>query len=87
MIIWGDNEYGQLGLGQNSVKQTIIPTQLLSMRSLPVYQIFSGANHSGCLTHSGAIFVWGKNNFGQLGMSVNRKFVKFAYFFVESYNR
>ena len=37
------------------------------MRSLPISQIFSGSNHSGCLTHSGAIFVWGKNNFGQLG--------------------
>lgn len=67
IIVWGDNSHGQLGLGPGSGQMIKIPSIMVAMRSLPISQIFSGSNHSGCLTHSGAIFVWGKNNFGQLG--------------------
>lgn len=67
MFVWGKNDQGQLGLGGNNRESKIIPTPILSLRALPISQIFSGANHSGVLTASGAIFVWGRNAWGQLG--------------------
>ena len=71
MVVWGSNEHGQLGLGAGQPSLVAAPTPLAAMHGLPILQIFSGANHSGCLTHSGAIFAWGKNNFGQLGTGSN----------------
>ena len=57
---------GQLGLGPNREAKSS-PTPVLSLRALPISQVFSGSNHSGVLTSSGAIFVWGRNAWGQLG--------------------
>ena len=71
ILVWGSNEHGQLGLGAGGQPTVTHPLPLTTMHGLPIVQIFSGANHSGCLTYSGAIFAWGKNNFGQLGTGTN----------------
>lgn len=64
---WGDNQYGQLGMGDKG-ESSDKPVELKSLHGLPIVQIASGGFHCLTLTCSGTIFGWGKNNFGQLGL-------------------
>uniref|UniRef100_A0A672H1P7 HECT domain-containing protein n=1 Tax=Salarias fasciatus TaxID=181472 RepID=A0A672H1P7_SALFA len=65
---WGQNRYGQLGLGANA--QSISTPQLIqSLQGIPFAQISAGGAHSFALTLSGAVFGWGRNKFGQLGLN------------------
>ncbi|NWV58893.1 HERC4 ligase, partial [Malurus elegans] len=65
---WGQNKYGQLGLGYEYNKQTS-PQVIKSLLGIPFAQIAAGGAHSFVLTLSGAIFGWGRNKFGQLGLN------------------
>ncbi|NWW65047.1 HERC4 ligase, partial [Ifrita kowaldi] len=65
---WGQNKYGQLGLGYEYKKQTS-PQMIKSLLGIPFAQIAAGGAHSFVLTLSGAIFGWGRNKFGQLGLN------------------
>uniref|UniRef100_A0A182Y3G7 RCC1-like domain-containing protein n=1 Tax=Anopheles stephensi TaxID=30069 RepID=A0A182Y3G7_ANOST len=44
--------------------------QCLEEQTLPedVIKLESGWTHSGCLTTNGTVYLWGRNNYGQLGM-------------------
>lgn len=65
---WGQNRYGQLGLGING--QSIPAPQIIqSLQGIPFAQISAGGAHSFALTLSGAVFGWGRNKFGQLGLN------------------
>lgn len=70
---FGSNIHGQLGLGFDSEKVTK-PTLIKSLLGIPTAYISSGGNHSFVLTKSGAVYGFGKNLFGQLG--VNDQFSK-----------
>uniref|UniRef100_A0A8D0BMM1 HECT and RLD domain containing E3 ubiquitin protein ligase 4 n=1 Tax=Salvator merianae TaxID=96440 RepID=A0A8D0BMM1_SALMN len=65
---WGENKHGQLGLGYEFKKQTS-PQLLKSLLGIPFAQIEAGGAHSFALTLSGAVFGWGRNKFGQLGLN------------------
>ncbi|XP_056291834.1 probable E3 ubiquitin-protein ligase HERC4 [Pseudoliparis swirei] len=65
---WGQNRYGQLGLGSRGPGVSS-PTLLRSLQSVPFAQLAAGGAHSFALTLSGAAFGWGRNHFGQLGLS------------------
>ncbi|KAM6130608.1 putative E3 ubiquitin-protein ligase HERC4 isoform 1-T2 [Phoenicopterus ruber ruber] len=65
---WGQNKYGQLGLGYEYKKQNS-PHMIKSLLGIPFAQIAAGGAHSFVLTLSGAIFGWGRNKFGQLGLN------------------
>ncbi|XP_030058993.1 putative E3 ubiquitin-protein ligase HERC4 isoform X2 [Microcaecilia unicolor] len=65
---WGQNKYGQLGIGYECKKQ-ISPQLVKSLLGIPFTQIAAGGAHSVVLTLSGAIFGWGRNKFGQLGLN------------------
>lgn len=65
---WGQNRYGQLGLGTSG--QSIATPQIIhSLQGIPFAQISAGGAHSFALTLSGAVFGWGRNKFGQLGLN------------------
>uniref|UniRef100_A0A7N6AFY2 HECT domain-containing protein n=1 Tax=Anabas testudineus TaxID=64144 RepID=A0A7N6AFY2_ANATE len=65
---WGQNRYGQLGLGTSG--QSIATPQIIqSLQGIPFAQISAGGAHSFALTVSGAVFGWGRNKFGQLGLN------------------
>ncbi|XP_063583445.1 probable E3 ubiquitin-protein ligase HERC4 isoform X5 [Pongo abelii] len=68
VFCWGQNKYGQLGLGTDCKKQTS-PQLLKSLLGIPFVQVAAGGAHSFVLTLSGAIFGWGRNKFGQLGLN------------------
>ncbi|XP_027747969.1 probable E3 ubiquitin-protein ligase HERC3 [Empidonax traillii] len=67
LFTWGQNTHGQLGLGSQT---TFIPQARLveRLRGVPLAQIAAGGAHSTTVSLSGAVYSWGKNNFGQLGL-------------------
>ncbi len=60
---WGDNQYGQLGIGNQLDKTT--PTSVSSLSSAVTY--VTAAYYSSCAIKSGTIYCWGYNDNGQLG--------------------
>ncbi|XP_064416303.1 probable E3 ubiquitin-protein ligase HERC6 isoform X3 [Latimeria chalumnae] len=63
---WGQNTYGQLGLGKESYP--LVPQCVKSLAGIPLAQVAAGGAHSFALSLSGSVFGWGKNNAGQLGL-------------------
>ncbi|XP_073978964.1 HECT and RLD domain containing E3 ubiquitin ligase 4 isoform X2 [Rhodnius prolixus] len=68
LFAWGSNEHGQLGLGLK-VKSVPQPSLVTSLNGLPISLIACGAYHSFVISKSGAVYGWGKNRFGQLGLN------------------
>ncbi|KAK2852330.1 hypothetical protein Q7C36_007531 [Tachysurus vachellii] len=67
LFTWGQNSSGQLGLGNKS--QSFHSPQLLeTLCGIPLTQISAGGDHSFALSLSGAVFGWGRNCAGQLGL-------------------
>ena len=64
LYAFGDNTYGQLGLGDNFNRDT--PTLL--MQDEGIKQIVCGWWFTSILKHNGELFVFGYNGFGQLGL-------------------
>ncbi|KAI4884475.1 hypothetical protein NFI96_014103 [Prochilodus magdalenae] len=67
LFTWGQNSSGQLGLGKGE-PSSLSPQLLRSLGGIPLAQISTGGDHSFGLSHSGAVFGWGRNSAGQLGL-------------------
>ncbi|XP_060729053.1 probable E3 ubiquitin-protein ligase HERC4 [Tachysurus vachellii] len=67
LFTWGQNSSGQLGLGRDE-SSSPSPQFLKSLCGIPLAQISAGGDHSFALSLSGAVFGWGRNNAGQLGL-------------------
>uniref|UniRef100_A0A8C5KTS3 Hect domain and RLD 3 n=1 Tax=Jaculus jaculus TaxID=51337 RepID=A0A8C5KTS3_JACJA len=65
---WGKNSHGQLGLGMEFPSQAS-PQRVRSLEGIPLAQVAAGGAHSFALSLSGAVFGWGMNSAGQLGLS------------------
>src|SRR2546426_68161 len=63
---WGNNYYGQLGLGNENGRFS--PTILTLPNNEKILFIACGGYHTICLTKNDNCYVWGRNNFGQLGL-------------------
>lgn len=69
LFSWGSNSHGQLGVGRvSSSSSTEIPNLVETLRGVPLTEISAGGHHSMALSFSGAVFGWGRNSFGQLGL-------------------
>ncbi|XP_020610535.1 probable E3 ubiquitin-protein ligase HERC4 [Orbicella faveolata] len=68
---WGDNKNGQLGIS-NSSPVHYHPEHVSSLFGVPFALLCAGGYHSFALSLSGALFSWGRNNFGQLGVNDNK---------------
>ncbi|XP_061577145.1 E3 ISG15--protein ligase HERC5-like [Cololabis saira] len=64
---WGKNSRGQLGLGRRKSGITP-PTHVWCLSSMPLVQVSAGGEQSFALSVSGAVFSWGRNDCGQLGL-------------------
>ncbi|KAK1791939.1 hypothetical protein P4O66_013913 [Electrophorus voltai] len=67
LFTWGQNSSGQLGLGKGE-PSSVSPQPLKSLCGIPLAQISAGGDHSFALSLSGAVFGWGRNSAGQLGL-------------------
>jgi alpha-tubulin suppressor-like RCC1 family protein len=65
----GFNDYGQLGLGNNTDSNSFTEVTFLSDKNIT--SIAAGEYHSLVLTNDGKVYAVGYNNFGQLGLSSN----------------
>ncbi|XP_069781822.1 probable E3 ubiquitin-protein ligase HERC6 isoform X2 [Narcine bancroftii] len=64
---WGQNTCGQLGNGQCSRRDSN-PQRVRFLNGIPITLIAAGESHSFALSLSGAVYGWGSNNYGQLGL-------------------
>jgi alpha-tubulin suppressor-like RCC1 family protein len=67
LFTWGSNSKGQLGLG-SKFNMVFSPTLVDCLAGVPLAGLACGANHSLVVTVSGAVFAWGANSHGQLGL-------------------
>lgn len=69
LYAWGDNQYGQLGIGNNN---GIINTPLkVDGITGNIKQIYTGVYSSYALTDDNSIYSWGQNQNGQLGLGLD----------------
>jgi len=71
IFCWGSNRFGQLGIGaiMNRESMLLVPTQMKFKDGCR--QIICGEQHTFALTQN-EIWVWGSNNFDQLGLGDSR---------------
>ena len=80
---WGDNSYGQLGIGvkgnptDSSKTSCLTPMQVVtgeqdssSTYLEDIIQISAGPTFAMALDRKGNVYTWGQNNVGQLGLSL-----------------
>ncbi|MFD1467796.1 T9SS type A sorting domain-containing protein [Hymenobacter caeli] len=65
LYAWGDNSYGQLGIG--STAGTLAHQLLRSPSGRSWVQVAAGYNFSLALCDDGSLYTWGNNDSGQLG--------------------
>ena len=65
IYIWGDNTFGQLGLGDNDDRN--IPHKL-NLCNHCIISVSCGCMHTMALTINGILYSWGSNCYGQLGL-------------------
>ncbi|KAF6718712.1 putative E3 ubiquitin-protein ligase HERC3 [Oryzias melastigma] len=68
LFTWGQNSSGQLGLGKGETGK-LSPSPVKSLAGIPLAQITAGGDHCFAVSMSGAVFGWGKNKAGQLGLN------------------
>ena len=59
VFTWGENQYGQLGIGDKNSYNT--PLHVSCLMGIPISQVSAGFFHSFILSQSGAVYGWGRN--------------------------
>ncbi|MDY0278017.1 MAG: InlB B-repeat-containing protein, partial [Acholeplasma sp.] len=69
VFIWGSNEYGQLGNGTliDQSSPIDITDRFNFIDDYPIHMSL-GTFHSALVTHQGKVYLWGRNNAGQIGI-------------------
>ena len=66
LVCWGLNVSGQLGIGNNSLKEDT-PVQVNGVQGR-VTAVSTGLNHTCAIEEGGTLKCWGDNAYGQLGL-------------------
>jgi alpha-tubulin suppressor-like RCC1 family protein len=69
ILVWGQNNCGQLGLGH--AKDSLAPVTIRKLAVVTVAKVFCGDYCTFALCGNGECYSWGKNTFGQLGIGNN----------------
>jgi alpha-tubulin suppressor-like RCC1 family protein len=72
----GNNDYGQLGLGDNN-NRTVF-TEVTDLKDKNIIAIVVGYSHSFALSNDSRVYAAGNNNYGQLGLGNNNKYAVFT---------
>ncbi|KAI8761234.1 alsin, partial [Biomphalaria glabrata] len=63
--VWGSNDQGQLGLGDQLERSTPVLIKFLAGRQ--VIKLAAGESHSLAVTSNSQVYSWGSNSYGQIG--------------------
>ena len=64
---WGINDYGQLGNGTTSYET--LPRKITEgLQGIKISDIAAGGWHSVAITEDGEVYVWGRGEYGRLGL-------------------
>uniref|UniRef100_T1IYS2 HECT-type E3 ubiquitin transferase n=1 Tax=Strigamia maritima TaxID=126957 RepID=T1IYS2_STRMM len=63
---WGNGDGGRLGHGDTTSKEE--PTLIHALVGKNICQIACGSTYSGAVTLSGELYMWGRGNYGRLGL-------------------
>lgn len=66
VVAWGINDFGQLGNG--STVYATSPGQVVGLEDIAVSDIAAAGWHSLAITTSGEVYVWGRGEYGRLGL-------------------
>lgn len=74
--MWGRCDSGQLGIGQDwlhdsedeGLLSVVRPHRVHGFEHERVVQVACGAFHSAAVTQSGRVYIWGKEDYGMLGV-------------------
>eukprot|EP00798_Chlamydomonas_sp_ICE-L_P023304 gene23304-30541_t len=67
-LVFGSNEFGQLGLGAGAPAMRWQPTIVPALQGAAVTQVVCGAAHVVCVTSQSAVYSWGANDVSHLGL-------------------
>jgi len=70
VFVFGSNVYGELGIELGEEKKLLVPNMNPNLSNIKM--IACGGYHSLALTEDGIIFVFGSNEYGQLGIEKKR---------------
>lgn len=68
VFVTGENQYGQLGLGPGAQRRVLSFTRVPGLSGGRVVCVMAGESHSAAVGYSGELFLWGRNDVGQLGL-------------------
>jgi hypothetical protein len=69
LYTWGDNSYGQAGLGKGMPwSSVLVPRFVNAFLGVPVARVSCGHNFTACVTSVGEVWTWGEGGSGQLGI-------------------
>lgn len=63
---WGINDYGQLGNG--STFYSTSPSRVVDLDNTVIVDISAGGWHSTAVSNKGELWVWGRGEYGRLGL-------------------
>jgi len=72
--VWGSNSDHQLGINTNESDFISTPQKLSLPNDIPFIDISTGYDHSIAVNLKNEIFVWGSNQYGQLGQEKELKY-------------
>lgn len=73
---WGDGLYGQLGVEEQIERYHPTALHVSTLSNTNIVQIATGDIHTCAVDDKGALYCWGSNTWGQIGVGRNLKFVK-----------
>lgn len=62
---WGNGDGGRLGHGDNLSKDE--PTLIEALKDKEIIDVVCGGTYSAAISSNGALYTWGRGNFGRLG--------------------
>eukprot|EP00668_Euglena_longa_P036862 GGOE01047417.1.p1 GENE.GGOE01047417.1~~GGOE01047417.1.p1 ORF type:complete len:2570 (-),score=549.43 GGOE01047417.1:1047-8666(-) len=71
LFTWGRNDYGQLGLGDRTLRTE--PKLVTGLNSLKIDRVALGGFHTVVLSLYGDVYTFGRNDYGQLGRTGNAR--------------